>query len=83
MLMRRSSTSVWQSARANTLELPDPPDGMAEPAWAHVVFDSQCHVCIPVPFNFQLIHVQYCFASGVRSVDWLMRRRICKKCALA
>lgn len=46
LLMHRSSTSVWKSARGN---LPDEfyleiPDDMSEPMYAHLLFDSYCDV---------------------------------------
>ncbi|KAJ6575372.1 hypothetical protein B0H19DRAFT_1230935 [Mycena capillaripes] len=45
--------------------MPDKPPDMFEPAWIHLVFDSQC---------------QFCWTKGVRVVEWRLRVRICAKC---
>ncbi|KAJ3898634.1 hypothetical protein F5879DRAFT_1066131 [Lentinula edodes] len=45
-LMNKSSESVWRIARANvTGGLPPLPSDLNEPQYAHLMFDSYCHVC--------------------------------------
>ncbi|KAK1231016.1 hypothetical protein PQX77_005877 [Marasmius sp. AFHP31] len=45
LLLSRSMTSIWKAARSNVKDLPDIPDDMSEPAYAHLCFDTQCHHC--------------------------------------
>ncbi|KDR77418.1 hypothetical protein GALMADRAFT_65553 [Galerina marginata CBS 339.88] len=47
LLMTRSSTSVWRSARLNLDGLPDCPDGLSEPQYAELAFGRSCFVHIP------------------------------------
>ncbi|KAF9262583.1 hypothetical protein L218DRAFT_867203 [Marasmius fiardii PR-910] len=46
LLLSRSTILVWKSARMNVEGLPDIPDDMSEPAYAHLCFDVRCHVRI-------------------------------------
>lgn len=51
-LMHRSSLPIWKEAREIHADgLPDPPDGVSEPAWADLAFDSRCHVRIFTVFH--------------------------------
>ncbi|KAJ8095922.1 hypothetical protein PM082_015143 [Marasmius tenuissimus] len=45
LLLSRSTISVWKAARSNVEDLPDIPDDMSEPAYAHLCFDARCHHC--------------------------------------
>lgn len=45
VLTRRSSKSVWKSARANISDLPPCPNDLSEFAYARLMFDSHCQVC--------------------------------------
>jgi hypothetical protein len=44
ILMDRSAQWIWQRTRTNVKDLPDCPDDMTEPQYAHLAFDPQCHV---------------------------------------
>lgn len=65
-LMHRSSVATWRASFAEVADLPECPAGMAEPAWANLVFWPHCHVCLK---------------PGVRNVEWKFRIRMCTKCA--
>lgn len=41
--MSRSVTSVWKAARANVDGLPEPPEDLNEPQFAHLAFYAHCH----------------------------------------
>ncbi|KAF8162829.1 hypothetical protein B0H34DRAFT_794600 [Crassisporium funariophilum] len=45
ILMSCSSITVWQQARSHIDWLPDCPQGLSEPQYAKVIFDSSCHYC--------------------------------------
>ncbi|KIL71424.1 hypothetical protein M378DRAFT_19760 [Amanita muscaria Koide BX008] len=65
VLMSPSALSIWKSAREN-IGLPECPPDMNEIQWANLAFSPHCH---------------YCFTTGVRTVEWRFRMRICSKCA--
>ncbi|KAJ6503280.1 hypothetical protein C8R47DRAFT_196517 [Mycena vitilis] len=66
LLLHKSASGVWRAARENlTPSMPDRSPGMSEPAWIHLVFDTQCY---------------FCSTKGLRVVDWRLRVRICSKC---
>lgn len=65
ILMHKSSVFLWKAARANVPGLPDCPPDLSEPQWANLVFDPHCHFCIH---------------PNIRTVDWLLRIRICAEC---
>ncbi|KAF8716073.1 hypothetical protein AX14_012443 [Amanita brunnescens Koide BX004] len=65
ILMSSSSVSIWRTARENT-GLPECPPDMIEPQWANLAYSPHCH---------------YCFANGIRTVEWRFKKRICSKCA--
>lgn len=44
LLMDKSATSVWRSARRQVEGLPDCPDDLTEPEYANLVFYARCHV---------------------------------------
>ncbi|KAF9218720.1 hypothetical protein BS17DRAFT_654775, partial [Gyrodon lividus] len=44
LLMRRSSVSVWKTARGGVEGLPDCPPDLNEPQYANLVFYPHCHV---------------------------------------
>ncbi|KAL0579881.1 hypothetical protein V5O48_002128 [Marasmius crinis-equi] len=56
--------SVWKAARSNVEGLPDIPDDMSEPAYAHLCFDTQCHHCDSKAFHLL----------------WHDRTKCCKTC---
>ncbi|KAG6916760.1 hypothetical protein DXG01_005505 [Tephrocybe rancida] len=66
LLMHKTSRSVWQAALKSIHDLPPCPTNMDEPAWVNLVFDPHCHFCIK---------------ATVRTVEWVLRVRICSKCA--
>lgn len=46
-LMAHSSNHIWRAARMNVaLGFPDCPEHLSEPAYAHLAFDTYCHVGI-------------------------------------
>ena len=60
------------------------PEGISEPAWASLAFDQYCYVnslsgsvCTT---NFQLTNLQVCHTTGVRTIFWAFRMRMCNKC---
>ncbi|KIM88893.1 hypothetical protein PILCRDRAFT_813893 [Piloderma croceum F 1598] len=65
VLMHKSAISVWKAARANVPGFPDCFPGMNEAQFANLAFDQHCHVCL---------------APNIRSVDWVLRVRLCPKC---
>ncbi|KAF9265206.1 hypothetical protein L218DRAFT_924350 [Marasmius fiardii PR-910] len=64
ILLSRSSTSVWKTARRN-LGVPDPIPSMSEPAFANLLFDPHCH---------------FCLTATVRNISWWAGLRCCKTC---
>lgn len=46
MLMNRRNAFLWKMARANIPGAPDCPDLVAEPAYANVLFNTRCNVCL-------------------------------------
>jgi hypothetical protein len=44
LLMSRSARAIWIQALRAEPELPECPEGMTEPAWVKLVFESVCHV---------------------------------------
>lgn len=47
MLMNESSSHlIWEAARTNVPDLPPKPEDMDEPAYANLMYDAHCHVCI-------------------------------------
>ena len=46
--MARSAAPLWRVARLNVEGLPDCPSHLGEPAYASLVFDTHCQVCIPM-----------------------------------
>ncbi|KIK59138.1 hypothetical protein GYMLUDRAFT_44894 [Collybiopsis luxurians FD-317 M1] len=68
ILMSRSSESVWRTAREGVEGLPYRPDDLNEPQYAHLLYQSYCHICGHKPCD---------------SVFWSFRMRCCKNCAFA
>ncbi|TFK42253.1 hypothetical protein BDQ12DRAFT_677886 [Crucibulum laeve] len=66
VLLHRSATSIWKSAVTNVPNFPECPEDMSLPAWISLAYDCHCHNCL---------------TSGVRNVDWMLRIRLCAKCA--
>ncbi|KIK59137.1 hypothetical protein GYMLUDRAFT_44893 [Collybiopsis luxurians FD-317 M1] len=66
ILMSKSSEIVWRTARENVEGLPPRPEDLNEPQYAHLLYESYCHVCGHKPCD---------------SVFWSFHMRCCKKCA--
>ncbi|KAF9218732.1 hypothetical protein BS17DRAFT_761974 [Gyrodon lividus] len=64
LLMRRSSVSVWKTARGGVEGLPDCPPDLSEPQYANLAFYSHCHNC----------------GNFVPTIHWQLRRRYCSSC---
>ncbi|KAF8141131.1 hypothetical protein EV363DRAFT_1307184 [Boletus edulis] len=64
LLMDKSSTFVWKTARRQVDGLPDCPPDLTEQEYADLVFDAHCHMC----------------GRRVRTVLWYIRRRYCADC---
>ncbi|KAJ7650256.1 hypothetical protein FB45DRAFT_887444 [Roridomyces roridus] len=65
LLMSRSSATIWKESRSRVEGLPDIPKDLSEPQYANLVFDSHCHECL---------------APSAKTVVWIVRLRLCKKC---
>ncbi|KIK59136.1 hypothetical protein GYMLUDRAFT_44891 [Collybiopsis luxurians FD-317 M1] len=68
ILMSKSSEFVWRTARENVEGLPPRPEDLNEPQYAHLLYESYCHIC----------GRKYCY-----DVFWSFRMRCCKNCASA
>ncbi|KAE9405746.1 hypothetical protein BT96DRAFT_988249 [Gymnopus androsaceus JB14] len=66
ILMSKSSGSIWRIARENVRDLPPCPKDLNEPQYAHLLYDSYCHVCN---------HKGRC-----DNVLWSFRMRCCRNC---
>ncbi|KAE9397413.1 hypothetical protein BT96DRAFT_1020784 [Gymnopus androsaceus JB14] len=66
LLMHKNSTTVWMSAFSQIPAMPECPEDVSYPAWAHLAFENCCHNC---------------FATNVRNISWILRTRLCLKCA--
>ncbi|KAF9075689.1 hypothetical protein BDP27DRAFT_1314336 [Rhodocollybia butyracea] len=67
ILMSKTSESIWRTARENVEGLPPRPNDLNEPQYAHLCYESYCHVCN---------HRGRC-----DTVLWTFRMRACKACA--
>ncbi|KAL0563817.1 hypothetical protein V5O48_018246 [Marasmius crinis-equi] len=66
LLLSRSTILVWKEARSNVEGLPDIPEDLSEPAYAHLCFDTQCYLCGNKNLTINLL--------------WHDRTRACKNC---
>ena len=66
ILIHESSKFVWKAARLNVNDLPNPFPGMNEIEFINLAFSTHCHVCL---------------APNIRSVDWILRVRLCPRCS--
>ncbi|KAF9071977.1 hypothetical protein BDP27DRAFT_1321230, partial [Rhodocollybia butyracea] len=66
VLMRKNATTTWKAAFARIPELPECPADMSHPAWAHLAFEHICHNCS---------------AINIHNMSWVLRTRLCTKCA--
>ncbi|KAJ6504368.1 hypothetical protein DFH09DRAFT_1051140 [Mycena vulgaris] len=66
LLLDKSASGVWRTARENLAGIPEKPSDLSEPAWIHLLFEPQCH---------------FCWTKGCRVIEWRLRVRICGKCA--
>ncbi|KAK0462338.1 uncharacterized protein EV420DRAFT_1524036 [Desarmillaria tabescens] len=64
VLVDKASVAVWKAVCRNA-ELPGPPEGVSEPAWISLIYESRCHHC----------------QKYVRFPDFSLRIRICHACA--
>ncbi|KAI0270432.1 hypothetical protein BC834DRAFT_513957 [Gloeopeniophorella convolvens] len=71
VLMLRRSTSVWMAARRNVdvASVPDPPEWLSEPAWAHLLFGPR--ICTACHSNREVLMINFTFF-----------RRYCVSCSL-
>ncbi|KIK59027.1 hypothetical protein GYMLUDRAFT_245475 [Collybiopsis luxurians FD-317 M1] len=69
ILMSKTSESIWRTARENVEGLPPCPPDLNEPQYAHLAFESYCHVCR---------HKGRC-----DNIFWTFRMRYCNICAQA
>ncbi|KAA1467009.1 hypothetical protein DENSPDRAFT_831959 [Dentipellis sp. KUC8613] len=68
MLFSRKACFIWKRVRGLVPgpAVPDPPDDVSEPSWAHLLFGG--------PFCYR------CDGKGATRVDFALRRRLCKTC---
>ncbi|KAJ3984916.1 hypothetical protein F5890DRAFT_1513663 [Lentinula detonsa] len=66
LLMRRNTSTVWKYAFTQIQGLPECPSDVSFPAWAHLAFEPVCHNC---------------YTSNVRNISWILRTRLCSRCA--
>ncbi|KAF9068968.1 hypothetical protein BDP27DRAFT_1326210 [Rhodocollybia butyracea] len=66
ILMSKTSEFVWRTARKNVDRLPDLPNDLNEPQYAHLLFESYCYICQ---------HKGHC-----DNVLWTLRARVCQQC---
>ncbi|KAF9032486.1 hypothetical protein BDZ89DRAFT_1131343 [Hymenopellis radicata] len=66
-LMSKGSRTAWKAARANADNLPEPFNGMSEPAWAQLVYVRIC---------------QFCWTTAVKDPDFNLFCRMCSTCAV-
>ncbi|GLB35481.1 hypothetical protein LshimejAT787_0210460 [Lyophyllum shimeji] len=69
ILMHRSSTYVWKSARSHIVGLPECPSDLSEPQYANLIYYPYCHFCLKTQVPSQ-------------AINWTTRSRCCKKCIL-
>jgi len=70
LLMSRSSTAIWKSARQlssdkQVIGIPECPFYLSEPAYANLAFDPYCHNCL---------------ANNIHQIVWEFCKRYCTKC---
>ncbi|KAJ3836175.1 hypothetical protein F5878DRAFT_625885 [Lentinula raphanica] len=67
LLMRKNTTTIWKLAFKQVPEgMPECPQDMSYPAWTHLAFEPICHNC---------------YTSNVRNISWVLRTRLCTRCA--
>ncbi|KAF9471388.1 hypothetical protein BDN70DRAFT_998639 [Pholiota conissans] len=66
LLLHRSSSYVWKAALSSVPDLPPCPDDLSLPFWTHLVFDHHC---------------QNCLTNNILRCDFVLRVRLCNKCA--
>lgn len=88
LLMSRRSMSFWKAARQNVEDLPPCPEDMSEPAYANLLFRTNCYVSLLL---FLMRHadtvssfvLQHCSRAGCDQIYWDCRARYCKNCSRA
>lgn len=80
-LMRRSSISVWKSARSLLIDLPPCPPYLTEPEYAYLAFYPHCVVRKLTSYVMLLTgsFFQYC-GTITHNILWAACVRVCKKC---
>ncbi len=43
-LFDKASVAVWKAACGNVVNLPKPPEGISEPAWVSLIYETKCYV---------------------------------------
>ncbi|KAF5364538.1 hypothetical protein D9757_011336 [Collybiopsis confluens] len=66
ILMSKSSEAIWRFARENVEGLPPLPPDLNEPQYAHLAFESYCHVCQR--------------KGRCENIYWSFRKRCCHGC---
>ncbi|KAJ3504125.1 hypothetical protein NMY22_g18024 [Coprinellus aureogranulatus] len=70
MMLSKRYTDIWRNSRAEfVVPVPDPPEGLSEPRWAALLFDTNCQVC-GVSVN------------GGTEINWYFMRRTCQSCLI-
>ncbi|KAF6753210.1 hypothetical protein DFP72DRAFT_902203 [Ephemerocybe angulata] len=67
-LLHKSATSLWKESfvKAYRDGAPPCPEDLSLVFWANLLYEPHCHNCL---------------APGVRSIEWVLRIRLCVKCA--
>ncbi|EFI27628.1 hypothetical protein CC1G_14554 [Coprinopsis cinerea okayama7 len=68
-ILSKNAVGVWKrvlEVQEEENEVPPCPGDMSPPAWASLVYEAYCHNCK---------------TKNVRSVEWMLRTRLCDKCA--
>ncbi|KAG6919082.1 hypothetical protein DXG01_009335 [Tephrocybe rancida] len=78
ILLGRASVSIWKSAFSKLPTLPECPPEMSYPAWAHLVFDLDCHVGLFPLASWMVFHLmrvaQMCGLESAKNVvDFILR----------
>ncbi|KAJ3520657.1 hypothetical protein NMY22_g12655 [Coprinellus aureogranulatus] len=70
MMLSKRYTDIWRNSRAEfVVPVPDPPEGLSEPRWAALLFDTNCQICgVSV--------------KGGAEINWYFMRRTCQSCLI-
>ncbi|TEB32583.1 hypothetical protein FA13DRAFT_1731785 [Coprinellus micaceus] len=67
-LLHKNATGLWKRVWENpeVEGIPERPEDLSIPAWTNLLFDAHCHNCL---------------TSNIRTILWMLRVRLCKKCS--